>query len=88
VTADGRIEEYRVAYEGTLDGAVVRGEATIWYAAVGETSVEALEWLDGVDLRNGTDEGNTVRAAEVDAEETGEGTTAEASEATQTTQDS
>jgi hypothetical protein len=57
VTSDGRIEEYRVEYEGTHDGAVVRGERTLWYSAVGETTVEAPAWLDEVEDRNGTSEG-------------------------------
>lgn len=56
VTPDGRVEEYRVAFEGTHDGAVVRGAQTVWYEEVVETTVEAPDWLDEVEDRNGTSE--------------------------------
>lgn len=64
VTADGRIEEYRVEFGGTQDGTVVRGERTLWYEAVGETTVEVPDWLDDVEDRDGAggDSGATGNA--------------------------
>lgn len=56
VTSDGFIEEYRIEYEGTHDGAVVRGERTHWYSEAGETVVEAPGWLDEMEGRSETGE--------------------------------
>jgi hypothetical protein len=53
VTPEGVVEEYRIEYEGTQGDAVVRGEATVWQEAVGETTVEAPDWLDQVGDRDG-----------------------------------
>lgn len=51
VTPEGVVEEYHVEYEGTHGDAVVRGEATAWQEAVGETTVETPEWMDEVEAQ-------------------------------------
>ena len=66
VTPDGRVEEYRVGYEGVHDGAVVRGEATVWYDEVGETTVEVPDWVAEVAALYGTDRGTRTNRSETD----------------------